>query len=400
MSRLDLQAKVLKRALFLFLVLLFFQFLYTPSSLSSREGRSAVKIGIIAPMSGPFASGGISMRRSLEIARKELLDRGGILGRRIDLIAADSEGNVIGARREALRLILKEKVDFLIGAYLSEETMSIAEIAANFGKILIIPISATEEITGLVSRNPRRYRFIFRTAFSLSRWAEMLGRFIVLRGIKSYAFLGTHIRWNRELHYMLKNYLENKGVTEILSDYYSPKNPVIRPTAFKLARAHQNLVILGDPGRNSIEAVKSLKAAGFRGTILSIGGTLADERVMRELAPPFEVYAFTACYRGSSTGATNYFSSFHATYGYEPSGYGDTLPGDALRVLSEAIESAESLETEKIIGFLESHSFKGVAGRYTFSKSHQAGWGPEGELKGIILHWKGTRYEPAGSADE
>jgi branched-chain amino acid transport system substrate-binding protein len=336
-----------------------------------------VKIGIIAPMSGPFASGGISMRRSLEIARKELLDRGGILGRRIDLIAADSEGNVIGARREALRLILKEKVDFLIGAYLSEETMSIAEIAANFGKILIIPISATEEITGLVSRNPRRYRFIFRTAFSLSRWAEMLGRFIVLRGIKSYAFLGTHIRWNRELHYMLKNYLENKGVTEILSDYYSPKNPVIRPTAFKLARAHQNLVILGDPG-----------------------GTLADERVMRELAPPFEVYAFTACYRGSSTGATNYFSSFHATYGYEPSGYGDTLPGDALRVLSEAIESAESLETEKIIGFLESHSFKGVAGRYTFSKSHQAGWGPEGELKGIILHWKGTRYEPAGSADE
>ncbi len=355
-------------------------------------GRTSVKIGVIAPLTGPFASGGIAIQRSLNVALEQIREEGGIPGSKIILEVADSEGNVSGARKEALRLILKEKVDFLIGAYLSEETMGVAEVAANFGKIFLIPISATESITKLVKKNRSRYRFLFRTGYSIHRWAKMIARFVSSRNYSTYGFLGTQIRWNRELKRILKLSLEKRGISEIYSDFYSPKTPVIRPVVFKMKRKHPEIVILADPGKNSIEVVKGLIASGYKGPILSVGGTLADERVIRELDPPFPLFALTSSYLGSSSFATAYFERFKESYGYFPSGYGDTLPGDALRILITAVKRAGSLDPEKIIMELEKGDLKGAAGVYRFNKAHQALWGEERTLTGTMIEWRDKRF--------
>ncbi len=356
------------------------------------EEERDLKVGVIIPLTGLFASGGISFQRSVNVALKQIEEKGGIPGKRILIKVADSEGNVSGARKEALRLILKEKVDFLIGAYLSEETMGVAEVAANYGKIFLIPISASDSITRKVEQNRSRYRFLFRTGYSIQRWGKMIARFVKKGNYSTYAFIGTRIRWNRELRRTLKLILEKRGISETYSDFYSPKYPVIRPLAFKMKRFRPGIVILADPGKNSIEVVKGLISAGYRGPLLSVGGTLADGRVVRELDPPFPLYALTSCYRGSSSLATSYFERFRESYGYFPTGYGDTLPGDALRILVTAVMRAGSLNGEKIIIELEKGGLKGAAGTYFFDKAHQARWGEERRLTGTLIKWKNKEF--------
>ncbi|MDH3258725.1 MAG: ABC transporter substrate-binding protein [Deltaproteobacteria bacterium] len=351
-----------------------------------------VRIGVIAPLTGPFASGGSSFMKSLSIAAKRANEETGPSGRRVVLVQGDSEGLVSRARNEALRLIEREKVHFLIGAYLSEETMGVIEVAAKYRIVLMVPISATDEITDLVKKDPRRYRYIFRTGYSIARWASMIGEFVAARGCSRYAFIGSRIRWNRELRRSLKKYLEEKNITEVIADFYSPKQPVIKPLARKVKDAAPGIIIAGDPGINAIEVIKSLEMIEFGGPVLSVGGTLADARVVAELRPNFPLFALASFFPGSSDRGTVYFDRFEKTYGYTPSGYSDTLPGDALSILMEAVSRAGVLEGERVADELERGRFPGAAGIYSFDSFHQATWGSH-ELPGVIIRWNKTAFE-------
>lgn len=74
-----------------------------------------IKLGSVAPLTGPFASSGEEMKRGLEMALDEINAQGGILGRRVQLILRDIEDmspdKIISAFTD---LCAKEKVDFII----------------------------------------------------------------------------------------------------------------------------------------------------------------------------------------------------------------------------------------------------------------------------------------------
>lgn len=364
-----------------------------PNVFGAGVKERTVKIGVIAPLTGPFASGGNSFMKSLSVAAKEMNEKGGVAGRKISLIRGDTEGRVSRARNEALRLIEREKVQFLIGAYLSEETMGVVEVASEYGIILMIPVSATDEITELVKTDPSRYRYIFRVGYSVTQWASMIGDFITSRDYSRYAFIGSQIRWNRELRGSLKKYLGERGVTEILADFYSPKQPVIKPLALRVKSASPDIIVVGDPGKNAIEVIKSLDMTAYGKPVLSVGGTLADKRVALDLSPNLPLYAIASCFPGSSENAAPYYDRFEKTYGYPPSGYSDTLPGDALVVLLKAIAGAGNLDTGSVIDELERGEFAATAGTYTFDSSHQANWGSGHTLSGAVIRWNESSFE-------
>lgn len=375
-----------------FLAVLTF-FLFTTAFDVSGFKDTAVKVGVIAPLSGPFASGGNAFMKSLSIAAKQVNERGGAFGKKVHLLQGDSEGLVSRARNEALRLIEKEEVHFLVGAYLSEETMGVVEVAAKYGIILMVPISATDEITDLVKRDPRRYRYVFRTGYSITRWASMIGEFILSRGFTQYAFIGTQIRWNRELRNSLKHFLGERGVREIIADFYSAKQPLTKPLALRIKKASPQVIVVGDPGKNAIEVIKSLEATSYGGPVISVGGTLADTRIVAELQPNLDLFALASCFPGSSKKATEYYEMFEKMFGYIPSGYSDTLPGDALSILIEAADRAGSLDGNRVIEELSKGRFAGAAGTYTFDRSNQANWGNSEELSGVIIRWDETSFE-------
>ena len=88
-----------------------------------------LKIGVLAPLSGPFAANGASFVQAATLAVEQANAEGGALGRRIEIVVSDTEGRVDVARTETLRLISREGVNALVGAYLSEETMGVMETA-------------------------------------------------------------------------------------------------------------------------------------------------------------------------------------------------------------------------------------------------------------------------------
>jgi len=377
---------------FRFLALFFAGLLLAGSLSASADNASSqqtIRVGILAPLSGPFASGGSSFLQAATLAVERANAGGGVLGRRAELVVADSQGRVDIAKSEALRLISREKVFAIVGAYLSEETVGAIEAAVTARKLLVVPVAATAEITDGVSRDYPRYRYVFRVSYSIPQWAAMMSEFLRQRRIRTYAFVGASIRWNRELAEALKKALASYGIVPVYEAFYSPRNPAFEPVAVAAAAAAPDLLVLGDPGKNSVVFVKRLREGGSAIPVLSVGGSLGDARVAESLPLASPLYVQAAAWKGTSEAATLYAEAFEKRYGYSPVGYSDTLPYDAVTVLLSAIRAAGRLDTDAVLSALEKGAFPGVAGTYRFDASHQAIWGTSpGHLHGTVIQWE------------
>ncbi len=360
-----------------------------PAPAGDASPQPAIRVGILAPLSGPFASGGSSFLQAATLAVERVNAGGGVLGRRAELVVADSQGRVDVAKSEALRLISREKVFALVGAYLSEETVGAIETAVAARKLLIVPVAATAEITDGVSRDYPRYRYVFRVGYSIPQWAAMMSEFLRERQVRTYAFVGASIRWNRELAAALKKTLAPSGIVPVYEAFYSPRNPAFEPVAVAAGAAAPGILVLGDPGKNSVVFVKRFREGGSTIPILSVGGSLGDARVAATLPLSAPLYVQAAAWRGASEAATLYVETFEKRFGYSPVGYSDTLPYDAVTVLLSAIRAAGKPDTGAVLSALEKGAFPGVAGTYRFDKSHQAAWGTgPGDLHGTVIQWE------------
>ena len=358
-----------------------------PTLAASRP--DALKIGVLAPLSGPYAAGGTSFVQAATLAVEQANAEGGVSGRLVTIVVADTQGRVDVAKAEALRLVSREKVSALVGAYLSEETVGVMEVAAAHRTVLIVPVAATAEITDLVRREYARYRYVFRVGYSLPQWAEMIGEFLSDRKVRRYAFIGAGIRWNRELGETLERIAAPRGITPAYTAFYSPGNPAFDTVAVAAAAAAPDIVILADPGRNSVSLLKRLREAAPALPALSIGGALGDARLAASVPLSGPVYVQAAAWRGVSPAATAYVERYERRYGAPPVGYSDTLPYDAVTVLVTAWRMAGSAATEAVVGVLERGTFAGVAGMYRFDAAHQAQWGTgPGALRGTFVRWE------------
>lgn len=356
-----------------------------PAVAASGNHLQPIRIGVLAPLSGPYASGGSLFVQAATLAAERANAEGGVLGRRVELVVSDTQGRVDIAKTETLRLISREKVFALVGAYLSEETIGVVEAASSAKKVVVVPVAATAEITDRVKRNYDRYRYVFRVGYSIPQWAGMLAEFLRGRTVRRYAFVGAGIRWNRELALALR-----KSFTRpVYEAFYSPSNPAFEPVAVAAAESAPDILVLADPGKNSVAFVKKLREGGASFPVLSVGGTLGDARVAASLPTDPPLYVQAAAWEGSSDEATRYFRTFEKRYGYPPVGYSDTLPYDAVTVLLSGIRAARKAETGLVVDALERGAFPGVAGTYRFDSSHQAIWGTgASRLHGTVIRWE------------
>lgn len=372
-------------ALFLFLFPLVF-----PASLCAAASPSVpLKIGVLAPLSGPYAAGGTSFVQAATLAVEQANAEGGVFGQRVTIVVGDTQGRVDVAKAEALRLVSREKVSALVGAYLSEETVGVMEVAAAAKTVLLVPVAATAEITDLVRREYARYRYVFRVGYSLAQWAEMIAAFLSERKVRRYAFVGAGIRWNLELGETLERIVAPRGITPAYTAFYSPGNPAFDTVAVAAAASSPDIVILADPGRNSVSFLKRLRETAPALPALSIGGALGDARLAASIPLSAPVYVQAAAWRGASPAATAYVERYEQRYGTPPVGYSDTLPYDAVTVLVAAWRKAGSAATGDVVPVLERGTFAGTAGVYRFDASHQARWGTGPEaLHGTIVRWE------------
>ncbi|WP_029010559.1 ABC transporter substrate-binding protein [Azospirillum halopraeferens] len=134
-----------------------------------------VKIGLILPMSGPFASTG----RQIEAAARLYIQQHGaeVAGRPVELIVRDDTGTADLTKRLAQELVVNDRVAVLAGFGLTPLALSAAPIATQAKVPQVVMAAATATIT---EASP----FIVRTSFTLPQATVPMAQWAAGNGMK------------------------------------------------------------------------------------------------------------------------------------------------------------------------------------------------------------------------
>jgi branched-chain amino acid transport system substrate-binding protein len=149
---------------------------------TSVQAQDTFKIGLILPMTGPFASTG----KQIEAAARLYMAQNGstVAGKKVELILKDDTAAPDVTKRLAQELVVNDKVNVLAGFGLTPLALSTAPIATQSKTPLVVMAAATSSIT---QASP----FVIRTSFALPQAAVALGDWAPKANIKRVVSLVT-----------------------------------------------------------------------------------------------------------------------------------------------------------------------------------------------------------------
>jgi len=118
----------------------------TPAK-AAPASKEPLKIGAIYDFAGPCYMYSESAINGIRIAMEEINAKGGILGRKLDMIVRDTEAKVDVGARETKDLILREKVNFLMGPCSSGVSLAMLVVHAEYKVMRVVGIANTEAMT-------------------------------------------------------------------------------------------------------------------------------------------------------------------------------------------------------------------------------------------------------------
>ncbi|WP_288407831.1 ABC transporter substrate-binding protein [uncultured Herbaspirillum sp.] len=232
----------------------------------------AVKVGLIVPMSGPFASTGRQIEAAVKLYQQKYGET--VAGRKVEILLKDDGGvSPDVTKRLAQELVARDKVQVLMGFGLTPLALAAAPIATQAKVPMIVTAAATSII-------PQRSPFIVRTGFTLAQVTAPLASWAGKNGIKSVVtFVSDYGPGLDAEKVFVKNFSETGG--KVMESVRVPlRNPDYAPFLQRVKDAKPEALFVFVPSGEGAAVLKQftergLGAAGIR--LICTGDVLDDD---------------------------------------------------------------------------------------------------------------------------
>jgi branched-chain amino acid transport system substrate-binding protein len=336
-----------------------------------------IKVGAILAVTGPASFLGGPEARTLEMMVEEINAKGGIDGKKIELIIKDSGANPEKAISFAKQLIEEEKVFAIIGPSTSGETMKIKNIVEE-AKMILISCAAAEVIVNPVAK------YVFKTPQKDSHAVKKIYGTMKDMGITKIAVMTGNTGFGKAGKGQLEKIAPEFGIEVVMSEVYDKKSTDLSAVVAKLMankdiQAVVNWSIVPAQGilaKNMRQAgwdVPLFQSHGF-GNIkyVEVGGAAAEGiifpagRLLVANSLPEDNPQKQLLVRYKIDYETKYPDDKVSTFG------GHAY--DALTILRKAIRNAGVLDREKVRDAIENlKDLPGTGGVFSFSPEDHNG---------------------------
>ncbi|MFC5992070.1 ABC transporter substrate-binding protein [Limoniibacter endophyticus] len=377
----------------------------SPAILMAQDAEKTVKVGLIAPMSGPWARQGDLMLKGARLAIKDVNDAGGIKslgGAKLELVEVDTGDTAEKAKNAAQRMVSQyPDLVAVTGAWLSSFTLSVSEVTER-AELPMLTLSYSDQITS------RGFKYIFQlpptgviqaqTAMpALMKVAETAGAKPMTTGIISdnTASSTSFAKPIRE------GALKELGIELKFDQTFTP--PLADATALvQQARSHRPnfLIMLGTAVPDDkllLEKVNEFNLGGGRMPIISSGAHMGAPELLKNVGAELLEGVMTVVGNWGAKGQEEIIQRFKEETG-EPwmtqdsiSAYGD------IQLMAYALEQAKEADKRKVAEALRSVDLEGSDGPAAFYpgsgiKFDEAGHNTRANL--IIVQWQAGEPVP------
>jgi branched-chain amino acid transport system substrate-binding protein len=318
----------------------------------------AIKIGVASPMTGALAKMGTDIRNGAEMAVQEVNAKGGVLGRRIELIAGDDKGDPREGITVANKLVQSGVVGVVghLNSGISIPTSK--EVYAPAKVTMISPASTNPELTRRGLKN------VFRTIGRDDQQGKDAADYARKAGFKTAIILHNKNAYGQGLAEVFRANFERGGGRVLMFDGIQTGDKDFTPVLTRVKAKNPDLLFFGgeyqDGGLLCAQTRKTGLKAPFMGgdglfdpLFIKLAGKRASEGVIVTF-PPFDK-------------AGTFAKTYKSKYGSEPGAYSG-YSYDATKVLLDAIRRAGKPDRSAVMAQVaKTKGFKGVTGTITFN---------------------------------
>ena len=332
-----------------------------------------IRIGIIAPITGPAAVFGIASSQGTRLAFNEINAAGGILGVPIRYILYDDMHSPVDSIQAFNRHVHDDNVVAIVGPVTSGPATAVAQ-ANEDSRIPIVTPTATAYVV------TTHGDFIFRACFLDAQQAIAMANFAMNSlGAQTAAVLyDVAMDYSTGLAENFRSHFEAIGGTIVAWESYTGGDVDFRPQLTSIRDADPDVLFF--PDYFSVVALMAAQVSelGLNATLLGGDGwegvfTVLDDPNL--LNGSFYSAHFSA--DDPSTIVQDFIRNFTEQFGEPPNSFA-ALGYDAGRIIAQAIKEAGSTDNEAIIRALANLNFSGVTGDISFD----AGGNP---IKSVIV---------------
>ena len=348
------------------------------AGVAGQAAAQTIKIGVNEPLTGPFAASGTYVVNGAKIAADEINAKGGVLGKKIELVVEDNKSNPTEAAAVAEKLITADKVPVIMGAWGSSLTLAVMPKLMEYKVPMVVETSSSGKIT--TTGNP----YIFRISPPSSVEAAAFKPILPKLSIKKADFLVINNDWGRGAAEDFGKVLKADNIRVGLVETMDQSAQDMSAQLSKIKATDSDTIMVTTAVEQLTLVLKQATALGIKKQIVTTGGSQNPDQLIDQAGVAangtFHLTTFAPWYPDETPNppATKYFLGEWKKRGFNFAGATESFRGyDGIRTIAAAIEKAGKAEPEAIAAALWQTELLGLNGKIKFEKQ-----GPSGKESG------------------
>ncbi len=320
-----------------------------------------IKVGAILAVTGPASFLGPPEAKTLQMMTEEINKKGGIMGKKIDLIIKDSGASPEKALSFAKQLIEEDKVLAIIGPSTSGETMKIKNVAEE-GKTILLSCAAAEVIVNPVAK------YVFKTpqndSFAVIKIFDQMKKM----KISKIGVLSSNTGFGQAGKAQIEKMAPQHGLQIVANEVYDKAATDLTAEVTKVKASGAQAIVNWSIEPAQAIVIKNARQIGFKGPIFQSHG-FGNIKYVQAAGPAADGVIFPAgrLLVANELPKSNkqkavlmaYKKDYERRFKEDASTFGGHAY-DAMLILTKAIEKAHSTNEEAVRNAIE--NLKGVVG--------------------------------------
>jgi len=340
------------------------------------EAGDTIKIGVLEPATGVYAADGENEIRGYQMAADMWNARGGVMGRKIELVKED-DGNDpgIGAQK-ARKLMNQDKVVALAGTVSSAVSLSVSGAANASGMLFVDSGGHTDDVTGKDCKWNT-----FRTCHSTWMEAHATGYSLAKKFGKKFHLITPDYAFGHSLETAYRDVLGRIGGSITGSDLTPLGTTDFSPYLTKALAGKPDVLLVLVQGSDFINCMKQIDSFGLNKKV-GVGGPQAELEAVQSLPKEARVgyFGIEWYYKsdkvlGKSKTAHDFVRDYTKRFNTAPTARG-AFGYVTMDRLAAAMNDAKSTESVKVARALEGAKFASIfeGSAYFRKEDHQLMW--------------------------
>jgi branched-chain amino acid transport system substrate-binding protein len=334
---------------------------------TAASAEDTIKIGVIQPLTGSVAYNGTTDINGSKLAADEINAKGGVLGKKIELVIEDGQCKPANSVNAAEKLIQRDKVVALSGAFCSSATLAVMPVAQNYKIPLITGVSSSAPLTE--KGNQWFFRATETDALLAKSFAKILYGEIKLRKV---AYIGVNDDFGRGAVSEFEKQMKDLGATTVMTEYFEHGTSDFYTLLTKLKASGADGVFVAAETQDGSIFVKQKAELGLPVKVFGVGSWATSDFIKLTGDASEGIYAAVPYASTMTTPKNKPFVEAYTGRFKEAPGKYSTAGYNAINILAQAIDRAKSTDAEKIREALTKTDYEGPNGHFQFDAKGQA----------------------------